>query len=434
MKCPLEFGEDKYRTIEEARVTGLLLLHGWAYEVRSGGRAQAERQVRAALDRFVALGLPYRKSANGERLFDPVEAVNFLRWACVQHGDHTLTDHCLPTAHRLVLEAQGNGTRHPPPSPESLGAQRYCVRILRMFNLENRPAQEQLRLRLPRAIEGPELDDVETTFLPPAGLEVDVVSAPARLDALIRCPVQKETTIGLTATFTARPFAPAGTGAILDRAEVELYTRPSEGLIRVSNRIRTLASALTRGQGSTWMMLRQFWNFMLDELSCGAVHYDQLAPEQPLDWVLDHGWYDCQLGSALLCALCRARGIPARLVSGYFLHPAAPASHSWSEVWCDATGWTPFDLFCWDLSLGGRDADWRDYYFGHLDHRLIVERPPLLFNGTGSVRLPPAWHRLVAPEGPGSAIEFRALDTGALVYREYVEIKRADDVTRRPAE
>ena len=427
MQCPTEFGDAKYRVIEEARLVELLLLHGWAVEIRRGGRPQAEREVRAALDRFVGLGLPYRESRTGERLFDPVEAVNFVRWAWFQFKDRTLVDRCVPTARQLICEPHRNGdTRDRLPSPGSLGPRRYAVVINRTFNLENRPPSERLRLRLPLPIESPALGDLETAFLPPEGLETDTVYAPARLDVLITRREAREVTVGVRTKFTARPFAPAHPGLMLDPAEAELYTRPREGLIKISKRVQALAADVVGTGVSPCTALREFWNFMFDQLACGAVHYDQFDPAQPLDWVLEHGWYDCQLGSALLAALCRARGIPARLVAGYLLHTAAPAFHTWLEVW------VPFDLFSWDLSLGGRDAGWRNYFFGQLDHRMIVERPPLLFNGTGTVRFPHAWHRLVAPDGPGSAVEFRALGTGALVYREYIQVEPVDDANHPP--
>jgi hypothetical protein len=428
MQCPTESRDAKYRTVEEARIVELLLLHGWASEIRRGGRLQAEREVRAALDQFVTLGLPFRESETGGRLFDPVEAVNFVRWAWFRHKDRTLIDRCVPTARQLVCEAHRNGDRRGlPPSPGSLGPRRYTVVIKRTFNLENRRPGERLRLRLPLPIESTALGDLETAFLPPEGLETDTVYAPARLDVLIAGRAEREVTIGVRTKFTARPFAPAHPGLMLDPAEAELYTRPSEGLIKISNRVRSLAEDLAGVGVSPCMALREFWNFIFDQLACGAVHYDQFDPAQPLDWVLEHGWYDCQLGSALFVALCRARGIPARLVSGYLLHTAAPAFHSWLEVWVEEQGWVPLDLFSWDLSFGGRDAGWRNYFFGQLDHRMIVERRPLLFNGTGTVRLPRAWHRLVAPDGPGSAVEFRALGTGALVYREYIQVQPVDD-------
>jgi len=105
------------------------------------------------------------------------------------------------------------------------------------------------------------------------------------------------------------------------------------------------------------------------------IHYDQLDPVCPADWALKQGWYDCQLGSALLVALCRARQIPARMVSGYVLQVTAPTYHTWLEAWIDGRGWVPFDLASWDLSVCDRDERWRHYYFGCLDHRMAVQRP-----------------------------------------------------------
>jgi hypothetical protein len=274
MKCPTEFGETKYRTIGETRIIDLLLLHGWAFEVRSGGRSRAEQEARAAVDRFVALGLPYRESQTGERLFDPVEAVNFVRWACFQYDDRTLTDRCLPTARGLVYEAHPRGPGlNLLPKPGALVPQQYEVRITRTFNLESRLPGERLRLRLPLAIEGPALHNIQTTFLPPEGLELNTVSvsAPARLDALITGHAGTEISIGIRMKFTARSFAPAGSGAILDSSEAELYTRRSEGLIRVSERIEGLAADLARGQNNRWSLLAEFWNFMLDNLRGSAL-------------------------------------------------------------------------------------------------------------------------------------------------------------------
>jgi hypothetical protein len=39
------------------------------------------------------------------------------------------------------------------------------------------------------------------------------------------------------------------------------------------------------------------------------------------------------------------------------------------------------------------------------------------------VRLPPAWRLLASKTERGGAMEFEALDTGALVYREAVEVE-----------
>ena len=164
----------------------------------------------------------------------------------------------------------------------------------------------------------------------------------------------------------------------------------------------------------------------MDELACGALHYDRIDPADPYGLVLSEGWYDCRLGSAMLAAMCRARGIPARVVHGYMLYPIAPASHTWMEAWIDGAGWTPFDLFTWDLEVQSAGGAWREHFFGRIDDRLPVERPPRLFAGTGDVRLPSAWQMLTYADDEGTVIEFRDLRTGALVYAESIAVQRLE--------
>jgi transglutaminase-like putative cysteine protease len=56
----------------------------------------------------------------------------------------------------------------------------------------------------------------------------------------------------------------------------------------------------------------------------------------------------CQDYSHLFIACCRALGIPARYVSGYFYSgPDADqevAMHAWAEAWVDRMGWLSFDV------------------------------------------------------------------------------------------
>ena len=50
----------------------------------------------------------------------------------------------------------------------------------------------------------------------------------------------------------------------------------------------------------------------------------------------------CTDYSMLMIALCRANGIPARIVSGVIIEPDAQ-NHSWVEVWFDKYGWVLFE-------------------------------------------------------------------------------------------
>jgi transglutaminase-like putative cysteine protease len=54
----------------------------------------------------------------------------------------------------------------------------------------------------------------------------------------------------------------------------------------------------------------------------------------------------CQDHAHLMLACCRARGVPARYVSGYIEPGDVPhaASHAWVDVWLDGTGWISVDV------------------------------------------------------------------------------------------
>jgi hypothetical protein len=417
------FGDERYRTIDESGIVELFLIFGWAIEQRTGGRVDAEVQARAALDRLVGLGLQHRRSERGGRLFDPVEALNFLHWAGLHRDEPTFRDRCVATERQLVAQdLLSRDTSVDPPA--KLEPQRYAVIIRRTFNLAGVRPGQRVRFRLPLPLEDPASSDIQVEFLPPPDLEVDTVVAPGRLDALAIAPGGGLIAVGVKIAFTASPGIPGRAGSTLNSDQARIYTRASEGLVKVSERVATLAADLAGAGTDVWGVIRRFWDFMLDDVALGAIHYDQLDAERPLDTVLDQGWYDCHVGSALFVALCRARGIPARVVRGYVMHEFAPSFHSWLEAWIDDVGWVPFDLSSWGLSEGGEDAAWRHCYFGQIDHRMVVERPPFLFSGTGTLRLPPAWHMLIAADGAGSRFEFRARDSGALVYSEYIEVQR----------
>ncbi|UCC99992.1 MAG: transglutaminase domain-containing protein [Phycisphaerales bacterium] len=59
---------------------------------------------------------------------------------------------------------------------------------------------------------------------------------------------------------------------------------------------------------------------------------------------------DCTEYSDLFVALCRARGIPARVASGYTVGFVSTSSrHNWAEVYLDQYGWVPFDPTAGDV-------------------------------------------------------------------------------------
>ncbi len=54
----------------------------------------------------------------------------------------------------------------------------------------------------------------------------------------------------------------------------------------------------------------------------------------------------CQDHAHLFIACCRARGVPARYVSGYVDpgHDEEAASHAWADVWVEGEGWVSVDV------------------------------------------------------------------------------------------
>jgi hypothetical protein len=417
--------EARYRTVEAERIVEMFLLHGWAFESRDLGHTEARRRAAAALDRLVVLGLPCRLTDAGARLFDPAEASNYVEWAARHLGERIWEDHFVATARRLVWEAFGARDRITETAPPAVlvGRCRYRLTVRRVFHLDDWAVGERVRLRLPGLLDDGAISELAMDAVGVVPEPISIARAPDRVEARISVPPERRAALSLAATFVAGPVGP-GLGSQLTADEAELYIRPSEGLVRISDRVSALAARLAAGQADAESRVRRIWAFLLDEMTYGVVHYDQLDGARPLDLVLKQGWYDCELGSALFVALCRACGTPARVVKGYILQPEAPALHAWAEAWIEGQGWLPVDLAAWDLSVGGRDPAWRDYYFGHLGHRVAIQRPPRLFSGVGDVRLPPAWHMLTGPDGRGAVVEFRAVDTGAIIYREHIGVQR----------
>jgi hypothetical protein len=418
-------GDPARRTIDEPRIIEILLLNGWIYEMRAGARAAAEVEARAALERFVAAGLGFARSGDGVRLFDPVELSRFVRWAARERGDRIFEDRYVATGRRMICEPYGAAVV---PVPRSLAPQRHSLTLRRRCNFAARPAGSQVRLRLPVPLEDAAVSDIDVAFLPDGDTAIETRLSAERLEVLARVPESGTITIGMRARFTARCVPGEGASACgpraLDPRDAALYTQPSEGMIKVTARVAALAARLAGGKTETPAILRRFWQYMMEDCACASLDYGRIDPDHPLDGVIEEGWYDCRVGSALLVALCRARSIPARLVNGFMLHPTAPGVHTWGEVWDGEQGWLPFDLTCCDMSLGGRDEGWRDLFFGCLNERVAVERPPHVFTGPGALRLPRDWHMLVRAEARGIAVEFRTIDTDALIYRDDMEIER----------
>lgn len=96
---------------------------------------------------------------------------------------------------------------------------------------------------------------------------------------------------------------------------------------------------------------------------------------------LKRGKGDCTEYSDLFVAICRAKNIPARVVTGYTVRTDVETSkHNWAEVYIRDFGWVPIDPTAGDMS----GAMFRDRAFGRLRPVYIylshVRNDPVLKN------------------------------------------------------
>jgi transglutaminase-like putative cysteine protease len=409
------------RTVEEGRIIDQVMLWGFAFDVREGQAEWARGEAEQVLERWLGLGLGYATAANGGRLYDPVEVMNFFIAAGRRGEDRFWAERHVATERRRVFKVHGPAAAGRPPSASALTPRRFQVRLQRDYALTGLAPGASARLRFPLPLEDRALGELELKVRAPDGAQVAL--EPGRLDVRLTVGESRLATLAMDARFVARasvaecePLSPA------DRA---LYVRPKEGMIQVTPRVRAVADSLAGAAADPERKASAFQAFLLDNFACGAVPYDQIDPLAPCEWPLDSGWYDCQMAAALFCALCRAVDLPARMVSGYELYPEVGAYHYWSEAWFEARGWVPFDPTTWHLSMGGRDEAWRSVFESGVDYRMKAEVLPRLFTGPSTIRLPAAWRMLTRLLGEGEEIRFQDARSGALVYRDRIAVQVA---------
>jgi len=402
----------RFRTISETKILDMLLLECWAVDGTSPRQARAITSD--SFEGWIANGLGFHTAPDGRRLFDPVEVINFMKWSGLTGQDRFWTDHYVEAWRARVLRGRSEK------SSEARPPQTVRVKFTRTFDLHSFPRDAKVRLRVPVPLAGDQVRDLE--IHPITALDTESVATLRESCLEVRMSGISDSIVTIGVDCSMVVFVRPSHGPPLAAGDRDLYLRPDEGLIRVTPRVAALAEKLD-GKRDPHEAVSAFWFYMLDSFICGAVRYNEVLAQTCGDWVLDNGWFDCQLGSALLASLCRSRGIPARIVSGHFLYRDAPTHHYWAEVWFDDAGWTPFDLLSWDLSQAGRDLEWRSVFAGQVDDRIITQRLPLTFTGAMSVRLPPAWQMLQTRAKHGIDITYSDPIDGSLIYQDHIEVE-----------
>ncbi len=421
-------GDGRYCVVEEESIVQMLLLHCWPYEVRFGDAGKATRLAEEALARWLARGLPHR-CRDGQRFFDCCQVMNFRKWTADQHGDPVFEQGAIRTWLRS-LAGQVPLDFLTGPTARDLPPRRFVVTLRREFSLPDARPEKLVRLRIPLPYEDPTQQEIVLEQVVASNKTAEVRQLPGRLEVrLARAELSAKEFIEVRMAFTATsPTYLVDPARLQDwdreSEEYQLYTRPVEGLIRITGPVAQLAAELAGHSADPWQAVQAFWAYFFAQLKMGYVHYDELDLADPLGSLLQRGWFDCLTGSALLAALCRSQGIPARLISGILLYHF-PTSHNWAEVLLPPYGWVPVDLGSWFLAAGRLDnLPWSRLFLGRLDYRLKTECLPHQVVGSPGIRFPPDWHMVERLTEQGTETAYYGLTTGQLLYRDQLRVEQ----------
>jgi hypothetical protein len=416
--APPDVMQELHFVAAESDVVDAFLLAGWRREVAAGDVARAREEVTALLGRMIAAGLPIKIEA-GQRRFDPIQ----LRLICdlgLQGRDPFLHE-------RVVLPKRANAERLAPRARRpGETAERFhdpravSVIVRRELYPKDRAPGSPFIASMSMPVEEDAQREIVITPDPSHGkvrvaggalsvrVPVDADGA-VRFGARVDCVAYQQT----VAVDPSRLTAPE------HDASLAPYLAHDEGLVRVTPKIEALAARLARA--NPWDTLHAFWDYFFDEHKIGGFYYHWLSTTDPLGSASE--WVDCYLGSALLIAVARARGIPARMVHGANMWPGTDIGlHYWVEAYLPPYGWVPFDLHCWNLTPGHKEERrWSEFSFAHLPYQLAFARMPTPRFQLG-VQLPPRWFALARIDGPGQLQTIYDLDTGAVVQRDYMEV------------
>jgi hypothetical protein len=391
-----------------------LIIQCWLFQSRAGDRAGARRQAERALERLLARGLPHESGPQGLRL-DPYAAANMIKTRAGSLDDDSWA-------------AWQDTTRRNAVSLPS-APQLYEFSMRREWHSYSRTPGRPVVLRAPLPSRGAQRGPAAVHMVETGGREAEIREAPGRVEirldpAGLDGPIVAEIRVRFVSGETGDVLTGAAALGSETDAEDQVWLRDREGLIVTSTAVAELSAALASGSSNAREYVHSVWRWLMSELTFGDWHRGDLDASDPLGWLLGTRRADCYLGSSLLIALCRARGIPARLVAGFLLHPANIGPHSWAEVRLAPGNWVPFDFGSWCFSAGNPDdPQWGNFYRGRVDARLLAETAPREFTGWGSAAPPERWYRLEQLDGERIVHSLLSLPDNQLFRRDTLDLR-----------
>ncbi|MFC1677219.1 transglutaminase family protein [Planctomycetota bacterium] len=153
------------------------------------------------------------------------------------------------------------------------------------------------------------------------------------------------------------------------------YLRDEKYLEKDDPSIKRIARNL-RGRNEI-NRVRNIYNYVLGNLEYGKYNKKDMGAIT----AVKRKKGDCSEYADLFVVLCRAKKIPARVVSGYLTEYKGTAKHSWAEVYLEGLGWVPFDPTIGDVE----DVSAQKRLFKNLSPIYIylshIRSDPVLENG-----------------------------------------------------
>jgi len=204
------------------------------------------------------------------------------------------------------------------------------------------------------------------------------------------------------------------------------YTRSQE-FIELTPEVIALARQIVGTAKNPYLQARAIYSWCVENI---AYLY---PPDRGILNSLPRRTGDCGEYSLIFVALCRAVGIPARVVNGHWCCQAKENYHVWNEFYLPGYGWLPADATDGRIVRDhpGQLAGHGDplYYFGNLDSGRFTSS-----KGTSIPLYPsPPWHRWGLADKNNAPMFFQ---TAATVYsgvtireqKATVEVVRGNDV------
>ncbi len=261
------------------------------------------------------------------------------------------------------------------PTPEEpivyINPQQYSVSYVTTIN--NRGFNPtDVRLYLPEPSEWEAQQDLEITMIEPepTGREAD----PTNGNEILYWKLGREPISGESLEFTlAFDFTAYETKTYINPEEIQPYLEDSPEYLKYSQPekyiesddplIIELASTIGDGEINPYILAGKFYDYIIEN-----VRYELL--QQGLNgakFVLENKVGECGDYSALFIALCRASGIPARSIVGYWAISGNNQTHVWAEFYLENIGWIPVDV-----TIGQSETSSREYYFGNMDNQRVI--------------------------------------------------------------